>query len=304
MGAVEAIYQEYIRMRDSGIAVKAVLNLLRDRIDALDEAGKQTIARQLRGYEVGRTQDAAPAPIPALEVPAPAAPVSAPAVPAPAPALEVPAPAPAASLRPAAGLRRLTPEPRPAAAALVTIVQEAAAPAAQTASLEWITCPHCGKSSQRHEVLCYACGRLLYAAQTENETQALAETNDLSHSDDFFGDETVLILRARATSRAYEVRPQCSDHGIVIGRSTPGSAVIPDIDLADQNSDKLGVSRLHLTLRYDAQYHTISVFDMGSANGTYINGQRLHAHEVRVLRDADELRLGRLVLGVAFRHPA
>lgn len=290
MGTVETIYQEYTRMRDSGIAVKAALNLLRDHIDSLDEKDKQAIARQLRDHEAGRGNGAAPTPAPAPPAPAPVTPV----------------PAPATDLRPV-GLRRLAPGPRPAAvtaAAPVTAVQETAAPAAKMAGLEWVTCPHCGKSSQRHEVLCYACGWLLYASQTENETQALAETNDLSHSNDFFGEETVLVLRARASSRAYEARPQCSDHEIVIGRSTPGSAVIPDIDLADQDGDKLGVSRLHLTLRYDAQYHTISVFDMGSANGTYINGQRLHTHEVRVLRDADELRLGRLVLGIAFRHSA
>jgi hypothetical protein len=169
--------------------------------------------------------------------------------------------------------------------------------------LEWITCPHCGKSSQRHEVLCYACGQLLRATNTENETQALADTNDLSFSNDFFGEDTELLLRARATGKVYEARPPRSDHEIVIGRSTPGSAVIPDIDLCDQSGDKLGVSRLHLTLRYDTRYHTVSVFDLGSANGTYLNGQRLHAHEVRVLRDGDELRLGRLVLAVAFRHP-
>ncbi|MGQ9888628.1 MAG: FHA domain-containing protein [Aggregatilineales bacterium] len=79
---------------------------------------------------------------------------------------------------------------------------------------------------------------------------------------------------------------------------------MPNIDLADQEGDSVGVSRLHLALRYDARYHTISVFDMGSANDTYINGQRLHAHEVRVLCDGDELRLGRLALAVSFRHPA
>lgn len=197
-----------------------------------------------------------------------------------------------------------TPEPDPRPSGLRRLAQQQQPAPAPAMEPEWVNCPHCGKSNQRHEVLCYACGHLLRSAHTENETQALAETNDLSYSNDFFGEDTVLVLRARTSGRTYEARPQRSDHEIVIGRSTPDSAVVPDIDLADQDGDKLGVSRLHLTLRYDERYHTISVFDMGSANGTYINGQRLHAHEVRVLRDTDELRLGRLVLGVAFRHPA
>jgi pSer/pThr/pTyr-binding forkhead associated (FHA) protein len=42
--------------------------------------------------------------------------------------------------------------------------------------------------------------------------------------------------------------------------------------------------------------------DMGSANGVYVNGQKLVAKEERVLRDGDQLRLGQLVLDAAYRH--
>ena len=38
----------------------------------------------------------------------------------------------------------------------------------------------------------------------------------------------------------------------------------------------------------------------GSANSTYLNGQRLLPSEPRILRDNDELRLGRLVIRVTF----
>jgi pSer/pThr/pTyr-binding forkhead associated (FHA) protein len=59
---------------------------------------------------------------------------------------------------------------------------------------------------------------------------------------------------------------------------------------------------LHLHVSYDARSHTICISDLGSANGTYINGQRLHPHEVRVLRDHDEMRLGKLVMLASFRR--
>jgi predicted component of type VI protein secretion system len=42
------------------------------------------------------------------------------------------------------------------------------------------------------------------------------------------------------------------------------------------------------------------VTDLGSANSTFLNGQRLMPHEPRVLRDNDEVRLGRLVFRVNF----
>lgn len=170
----------------------------------------------------------------------------------------------------------------------------------------WVTCPHCGKSNQKHEVVCYSCGQLLALSASEFETHSLAETNDLAYSNDFFSADSTLILQIRATNtreaKTFQVRPQKIDHEMVIGRTATGSAVVPDIDLGPQGGDKLGVSRLHLTLRYESKTHTLNVYDLGSSNGSYINGQRLHPHEVRVLRDGDELRLGKLVLNVRFKH--
>jgi pSer/pThr/pTyr-binding forkhead associated (FHA) protein len=43
--------------------------------------------------------------------------------------------------------------------------------------------------------------------------------------------------------------------------------------------------------------------DRASANGTFVNGQRLHRNEVRVLRNGDDIRLGRLVLSAKFYTP-
>jgi pSer/pThr/pTyr-binding forkhead associated (FHA) protein len=59
-----------------------------------------------------------------------------------------------------------------------------------------------------------------------------------------------------------------------------------------------GVSRRHLSITRD--HDTVTVTDLGSANHTYLNGQRLIPFEHRILRDNDELRLGRLVIRVAF----
>ncbi|MBZ0286446.1 MAG: FHA domain-containing protein [Anaerolineae bacterium] len=170
------------------------------------------------------------------------------------------------------------------------------------AEVVWVNCPHCGKSNQKQEVVCYACGQLLEPPVSEFETRTLAETNDLAYSQDFFGYDSLLMLQVRGADTPFTVHPQKSDHELVIGRITTGSAVVPDIDVGPFGGDKLGVSRLHLTIRYEANTHTLSVFDLGSSNGSYINGQRLHPHEVRVLRDGDELRLGKLVLTVRFKH--
>ena len=44
--------------------------------------------------------------------------------------------------------------------------------------------------------------------------------------------------------------------------------------------------------------------DLGTPNGTYLNGQRLIPNQARVLRDGDDVRLGHLVLQVKFERVA
>jgi pSer/pThr/pTyr-binding forkhead associated (FHA) protein len=107
-------------------------------------------------------------------------------------------------------------------------------------------------------------------------------------------------LRVSDTGKIFELHPQKSKVELLIGRVTNNSK--PDIDLGDQGGDKRGVSRVHLSVRYDAHQHTIHVIDLSSANGSFINGQRVYPNEVRILRHGDELKLGKMVLNVSFSH--
>lgn len=165
---------------------------------------------------------------------------------------------------------------------------------------EFVDCPFCGRRNRSQETVCYACGELLSELESDLQTHILDVEEPTLPENDYFGAESVLILTARNTRHKYEIRPQARQ--IVLGRSTHRSPMSPDIDLSDSDANRLGVSRLHLSIRYDAQYQTLTVFDLGSANGTFVNGQRLHPHEVRVLHNNDELRLGNMTLLVAFQH--
>jgi hypothetical protein len=165
---------------------------------------------------------------------------------------------------------------------------------------DWVTCPHCGKSNKPEDHLCYACGQLLIGVDDSFQTHVL-ESDD-SPANDYFDENSVLILTARNSKKNYEIRPQDSERELVLGRCTARSTMTPDIDLSDSEGNRLGVSRLHISIRYDRQYHTLTVFDLGSANGTFVNGQRLHPHEVRVMHHQDELRLGNMILIVTFKR--
>jgi pSer/pThr/pTyr-binding forkhead associated (FHA) protein len=86
---------------------------------------------------------------------------------------------------------------------------------------------------------------------------------------------------------------------MVIGRSSPETAQKPHIDLAAFDAEHFGVSRAHASLKINNR--TLVITDLQSSNSTYVNGQRVYPHEIRVLRHGDEIRLGRLPLKVLFK---
>jgi FHA domain-containing protein len=264
---IHEIFEAFVQMRSSGFDTKAALNALRSQVDVLTKAQREELAVMLRDHEAGKKTVASQAP---KTIP----------------------------IRPIAKLNE--PESKPPAAAPP---EPAKTSTGEVEKVVWVNCPNCGKPNQQHEVFCYSCGQLLEAAKGVLDTRHFADPNADKIEKDYFGSDSVLVLRVRGSTLNFELRPQNSDHELIVGRSSEGSVMTPDVDLKDQKGADLGVSRLHLSMHYDSVDHTILVSDLGSANGTFINGQRLMPKEVRVVRHRDELRLGKMVLMVSFRHP-
>jgi len=86
---------------------------------------------------------------------------------------------------------------------------------------------------------------------------------------------------------------------IHVGRLDPGGNVFPEIDLTADGGVELGVSRRHARILKREQ--RIFVEDLGSSNGTYVNGQKLAPYFPEVLSDGDELRLGKLPIKIVLR---
>lgn len=85
--------------------------------------------------------------------------------------------------------------------------------------------------------------------------------------------------------------------GTVLGRSDSGSSYQPDVDLAPFDAQRKGISRRHaVLLRHRGVVH---VLDLGSMNGTFLNGTRLAADAPQPLCVGDELRLAGLTLFIA-----
>jgi hypothetical protein len=106
-----------------------------------------------------------------------------------------------------------------------------------------------------------------------------------------------LILMVRGSDHRF-VFEMAKVQELLIGRYDPSSQTSPQVDLTDYGAVDKGVSRKHAAIKRKSG--VLNVVDMGSPNGTFLNGQRLIADQGRVVRDGDEIRLGNLVLTVHF----
>ena len=84
----------------------------------------------------------------------------------------------------------------------------------------------------------------------------------------------------------------------VLGRLSPDTRVQLTIDLTPYQAYELGVSRVHASISYDGSSFILQ--DLGSTNGTTLNGNSLMPNSRYVLHSGDEICLGKLVCHIYF----
>jgi predicted component of type VI protein secretion system len=77
---------------------------------------------------------------------------------------------------------------------------------------------------------------------------------------------------------------------------------MPDVDLTPFGAIERGVSRRHLRIR--CPDYLLYVTDLGSRNGTWLNGHIILPGAERLLRSGDTLQLGALRIRVKFWQSA
>jgi hypothetical protein len=93
-----------------------------------------------------------------------------------------------------------------------------------------------------------------------------------------------------------KILPLVSRNEFILGRLTQDSPILPDIDLAPYRASASGVSRLHAVIKRKGK--EVMVMDLGSSNGTYINGRRIPADVEETLRHGDIVALGTLQIQI------
>ncbi len=83
---------------------------------------------------------------------------------------------------------------------------------------------------------------------------------------------------------------------IILGRIAPDGSDVPIVDLRPFDAETAGVSRKHLHIK--AEGEGVYVADLGSANGTRLNGKKLEPNDFVPLHHHDDLTLGLLELQI------
>jgi hypothetical protein len=85
----------------------------------------------------------------------------------------------------------------------------------------------------------------------------------------------------------------------ILGRAHESNVHDPDVDLGKYGAQVLGVSRQHAALY--RMNHLILIADLGSHNGTFLNGDRLEPKRFHILHDGDVIQLANLSMQIHFQ---
>jgi len=147
-----------------------------------------------------------------------------------------------------------------------------------------VICAQCGREAPAEARFCPACGSAVEPAVGADRTTASIDMSAIDH-EHVLEDQGTL---APGTGLLVVVRGPGAGSRYLVDRDETAIGRHPDAHLL---LDDVTVSRRHVTIhRVGRRYE---VRDLGSLNGTYVNGERI---EARLLVTGDELQVGRFKL--------
>lgn len=186
-----------------------------------------------------------------------------------------------------------------------------------------VKCPYCMHMNLAERETCEACGAVLRDVPTlaavntdkledidgvEQHISAPVTTRIVEpgpeHNEPRWGgasidDRTRLLAHVIHHDRSVALNLSATG-SLLLGRQQLGETQEPKLDLAEFDALEAGVSRQHA--RFELRDYSLYITDLDSTNGTYLNGLRILPWQPRVVRDGDEVRLGRLKLQILFMH--
>ena len=164
-----------------------------------------------------------------------------------------------------------------------------------------MTCGVCGNRDLEGELFCSQCGARLPVPWLEMApTAAFVDTSRLRRPVPGRTDPLAEMRPGQIVIAVGDSGKMVKLEGrgeYLLGREGQEDTV-PDLDLSEFGGREKGVSRIHAALRHENDH--VLLIDLGSTNGTRLNGTPLPAHQPVRVTSGDEIKLGRLPLRVHF----
>lgn len=168
-----------------------------------------------------------------------------------------------------------------------------------------IECPNCTHQEYLGALFCSECGtQLIHIQPKSTKLQPVTFDDNLTEEEEGQFTSPAASTPNEAAISLFlfdtgEIIPLVGKTEYTLGRSAEGQPILPDIDLTHFKAYESGVSRLHVTLTFSKQ--EVLATDLGSANGTYLNRQKLLPHRAYPVNHQDILTLGKLKIQLLIR---
>ncbi len=164
-------------------------------------------------------------------------------------------------------------------------------------------CPHCDHHNEPHVVQCVHCGQRLDDATTLaiNQQTSEALARDIESSIKALVEQQLDTNNIALLIGGNNPIIESGRRRLILGRSNLDDTQRADdlIDLTWYFAHALGVSRQHALIDFiDDGYY---LQDLGSTNGTRLNGERLRPLKFYPLKSGDNIQIAKLTLHVYFK---
>lgn len=162
------------------------------------------------------------------------------------------------------------------------------APASSTTSaIEPIFCPNCGRGNKLTARFCTACGTSLVGqisgVAPSTPVADVRPSSPPPPAPQVLQPARFVVTTPRGNWDYPLITVPCR-----IGRRDPSQGHYPELDLADY--DRGHASRRHAVVERRGTQYVLT--DVGSVNGTLLNGTRVPSHRSQVLQAGDRIRIG------------
>ena len=172
-----------------------------------------------------------------------------------------------------------------------------------------IICPNCHQHEVDGSLFCSECGSQLVFSDSMSTQSIYGSSSETLPKPAQPGEVSVPPIPLNPPTGAFltlhiidtgQIVPLTGRVEYTLGRVAEGQPILPDVDLSGYDAYAQGVSRLHAALRIANQ--KVTVVDLGSSNGTRVNGQKISPNFDYPINHGDILALGKLKIQVLFQR--